>query len=93
MWDELKSLFKHTTIYGVGGLLGKMAGFLLIPFYTHYLSTREYGTLELLDLSLSLTGLILNVVVAAPLVRFFYDHENEDERRKVVSTALIAAAV
>ena len=93
MWDELKKLFKHTTIYGVGGLLGKLAGFLLIPFYTHYLSTREYGTLELLDLSLSLTGLILNVIVAAPLVRFFYDHENEDERRKVVSTALIAAAV
>ncbi len=92
MWDELKKLVKHTTIYGVGGLLGKLAGFLLIPFYTHYLSTAQYGTLELLDLSLSLTGLLLNAVVAVPLVRFFYDCEDDGERRKVVSTAMLAAA-
>jgi O-antigen/teichoic acid export membrane protein len=92
MWDELKKLLKHTTIYGVGGLLGKLAGFLLIPFYTHYLSPAQYGTLELLDLSLSLTAIILNVVVAAPLVRFFYDYEDDTERRRVVSTALLASA-
>lgn len=93
MWDELKKLFKHSTIYGVGGLLGKLAGFLLIPFYTHYLSTHEYGTLELLDLTLSFTGLILNVVVAAPLVRFFYDYEDDRERKVMISTAMLAAAI
>jgi len=92
MWDELKKLLKHTTIYGVGGLLGKMAGFLLIPFYTHYLVPAQYGTLELLDLSLSLATLILNVVVAAPLVRFYYDYDDEAQKKRVVSTAMLTAA-
>jgi O-antigen/teichoic acid export membrane protein len=95
MWDELKSLLKHTSIYGAGSVLTKLVGFLLIPFYTHYLSPREYGTLELLDLSLSLVVLLVKVWVTIPLTRFYYDHDEQSERNKVVSTilfAMIAAA-
>ncbi len=92
MWDELKKLLKHFSVYGLGNILGKVAGFLLIPFYTHYLSTSEYGTLELLDLSLSLIMLMLNVWVAAPLMRFYYHYEDAEKKKRVVSTALLAGA-
>ena len=92
MLDELKRLLKHTSVYGVGNLLGKLAGFLLIPFYTHYLRPAEYGTLELLDLSLALITMLLNVWVAPPLLRFYFEYEDKAERNKVVSTALLAAA-
>jgi O-antigen/teichoic acid export membrane protein len=92
MWDELKRLLKHTTIYGVGSIVGKLVGFLLIPFYTHYLRPSEYGTLELLDLSVAFIGLLLNVWVTIPLVRFYYDHDEQSERNKIVSTILLAVA-
>lgn len=91
MWDEIRKLIRHTSVYGIGNLIGKIAGFLLIPFYTHYLKPAEYGTLELLDLSLALITMLLNVWAAAPLIRFYYEYDDEREKRKVVSTALLTA--
>jgi len=93
MWDEIKELLKHTSVYGLGNLLGKLAGFLLIPFYTHYFRPAEYGTLELLDLSLALITMLLNVWVAPPVLRFYFEYEDQAERNKVVSTALVAAII
>ena len=92
MWQELKRLLRHSAVYGAGSILSKLVGFLLIPFYTHYLRPREYGTLELLDLSLSLVALMVNVWVTIPLVRFYYDYTDEAEKKKVVSTTIWAVS-
>jgi O-antigen/teichoic acid export membrane protein len=87
MLDELKKLAKHTLIYGFGNIVSKLAGFLLIPFYTHYLHPAEYGTIELLDLSLSLLLLIVNACIAAPVLRFYYEYDDTYKKRRVISTA------
>src|ERR1700730_7527367 len=92
MWQELKKLLRHTAVYGAGSLLTKLVGFLLIPFYTHYLRPSAYGTLELLDLTLSLVALLVNVWVTIPLVRFYYDFSDVEEKKKVVSTTLWAVS-
>src|SRR5579864_4937061 len=88
MLSELKKLVKHTSIYGFGNMLGKTVGFLMIPFYTHYLSTADYGTLELLDLSLALVGLVLTMWMNASIIRHYYDYEDINDRNQVVSTIL-----
>lgn len=91
MLTELKKLLKHTSIYGFGSVLGKMVGFLMIPFYTHYLSTSDYGTLELLDLSLALAGLVLTMWMNASIIRHYYDYEDAKDRNQAVSTILVLA--
>jgi O-antigen/teichoic acid export membrane protein len=88
--EEIKKLLKHGSVYSLGNILNKAVGFLLIPFYTHYLTTADYGTLELLDLSVSLIGLLLNMWMNASLVRHYYEYEDTGNRNEVVSTALIA---
>src|SRR5215469_5661994 len=93
MWEELKKLVRHSAVYGAGKILSKFVGFLLIPFYTHYLRPKEYGTLELLDLSLSIVSLLVNVWVTIPLVRFYYDYTDEADKKKVVSTTIWAVAL
>jgi O-antigen/teichoic acid export membrane protein len=93
MWNELKQLVKHTSIYGVGSLLGKLAGFLLIPFYTHYLRPAQYGILELLDLTMSLSVILLNMCLSAPLIRFYYEYEDQKDKARVVSTALTGVMI
>lgn len=93
MLQELKKLLKHTTIYGMGSVLGKMVGFIMIPFYTHYLTTADYGTLELLDLSLSLTSLVLTMWMNASIIRHYYDSEDEENRSQVIGTIGITAAL
>lgn len=91
MLEELKQLLKHTTIYGVGTMLGKIVGFIMIPFYTHYLSPADYGTLELLDLSASLIGLVLTMWLNASIIRHYNDFSDPGERKQAVSTILILA--
>jgi O-antigen/teichoic acid export membrane protein len=92
MWEELKKLLKHSMIYGAGSLLSKSVGFILIPFYTHYLRPSQYGILELLDLTMGFVALLVNVWVTIPLVRFYYDNEDEGEKKSVVSTTMWTVA-
>lgn len=92
MFGELKQLLKHGSVYGLGNVLNKAIGFLLIPFYTRYLSTGDYGTLELLDLSAALVGLLFNVWMNASLIRFYYEYDNPRDRNSLVATALIFTA-
>jgi O-antigen/teichoic acid export membrane protein len=91
--DELKRLTKHGTIYSAGGILSKLAGFMMIPLYTHYLSPADYGTLELLDLSVALFGLAAMMWMNAAMVRYYYEYEDYKNRSEVISTILIAAAL
>jgi len=88
--EEIKKLLQHSSVYSLGNILNKAVGFLLIPFYTHYLTTADYGTLELLDLSVTLVGLLLNMWMNASLVRHYYEYEDSRNRNEVVGTAMIA---
>lgn len=90
---EIGTAVKHSFIYGLGGVLVKMTGFLLLPFYTHYLSPGDYGVLEVLDLTMSLLGMFLNMGITAALLRFYGAAQTEAERRKVVGTIFVLAVV
>jgi len=89
--DEIKSLSKHGSIYSIGGVLGKAVGFLMIPFYTHFLSPADYGTLELLDLSVMLFGLIVTMWMNASVIRYYYAYGEQKEKNEVISTVLLTA--
>lgn len=92
MLEEIKKLLKHASIYGAGNVLGKVVGFFMIPFYTHYLNPADYGMLELLDLSLTLTTLILTMWLNASVVRQYNDFAESKNRNQAVSTVLIFAS-
>ncbi len=88
MLDELRKLFKHTSVYGAGNMLGKLVGFFMIPIYTRYLGPGDYGILELLDLSLMLTGVLMTMWMNASIVRYYYDYKDTKDKNEVVSTSL-----
>ncbi|MCK4421780.1 oligosaccharide flippase family protein [candidate division WOR-3 bacterium] len=48
--DKIRSLFKHSIIYGIGLFLKKAIGFILIPLYTHQFTHFQYGKLAILYL-------------------------------------------
>ena len=43
MIEKLKETFSHAFIFGLGGVLTKLIGFILIPLYTREISVAEYG--------------------------------------------------
>src|SRR5438128_6719611 len=81
---EIATALKHSFVYGIGGFLLKGISFFLLPLYTHYLSPRDYGVFEVLELSMSLLGMFLNMGITAALLRYYGAAKTEAEKRKVV---------
>jgi O-antigen/teichoic acid export membrane protein len=90
---EIKTAVRHSAVYGLGGILVKVLAFFMLPFYTHYLTPVDYGTLEILDLSMSLLGMLLNMGIAAALMRYYAAATSEEEQRQTVSTGFLFVIV
>lgn len=43
MLAKIKELFKDTAVYGISTIIGRFLAFILVPFYTHYLSEADFG--------------------------------------------------
>lgn len=89
MLEELKKLLKHSSIYGFGSILGKAVGFFMIPIYTHYLTPLDYGVFELLDLTVTILGILVGMGIGSAILRFYYYYELQEDKYEVISTALI----
>src|SRR5687768_10166517 len=89
---QLKSILKHGSIYGISRILSRAVGFLMIPVYTRFLDPEGYGILELLDLTLSVMGLVIANGINSSIFKFYYKHEDDRSRRAVVSTAILSVA-
>jgi O-antigen/teichoic acid export membrane protein len=88
MLEKLLKLGKHTIIYGVGNALTAIGAFILIPLYTHVLSTKEYGILELLNRTADILILVIVMGVRQAFIRFYFDHDDEDWHQRVIATTI-----
>ncbi len=89
MFSVVKNLTKHSLIYGLSTILSGSIGFLLIPLYTHYLTPANYGTLELLDLTSYVVGMLSAMGITSSVVRFYYEFSEQEKKDQVISIALI----
>jgi len=89
MLRTLRDSFKHTSIYTVGSIATKAVGLIMIPVYTHFLSPREYGILDMLDLTIILLGMVAGMGMGSAIFRFYYATESAEDRRDVVGSALL----
>src|SRR5690348_13198663 len=87
--SELGTAVRHTIVYGLGNVLAKALGFLMLPFYTHYLNPLDYGILEILDLSMSLFGMFLTMGMIAAVLRCYAAAQTPQDKKRVISTAML----
>ena len=45
--NPLKKLLGQTAIYGLSSIVGRLLNYLLVPLYTRYFTTSEYGDVTL----------------------------------------------
>jgi len=86
MLDTIKHLIKHSTIYGMGGVLNKFIGFFLLPIYTRLLTPADYGILSLLGVTSSLATIVAQLGLGTAIFREII-YEGSDEP-SVESTTL-----
>lgn len=83
------SVARNVIIYGIGGVLSQAAGLITLPLMTRFLSSLEYGSIEVIT---SLTGyfnLLIGLNMMTGLYRFFFEAEDAEDRKKMVSTTFL----
>lgn len=88
MLGKLKTLLGHTVIYGLGNYGIKVVGFLLIPVYTRYLTPGDYGILALVGMYTQAMFVVMNLGQTVGIFRFYYDHDDDAGRERVIAAAL-----
>src|SRR5688572_31135574 len=65
----------------------------MLPIYTRYLTVADYGTLELLSMTIDLIGILAGITLSSAVYRFYHDYQDVGEENEVVSTAAIGMIV
>lgn len=82
-----KELVKNTIIIAIGRICTQFVSFLLLPVYTHYLSTAEYGTFDVIITCTGLIAPILSLQLERAIFRFLVDARNDKRLQdKLLST-------
>ncbi|HEX6750629.1 MAG TPA: oligosaccharide flippase family protein [Longimicrobium sp.] len=89
--SEFRTVGRHTLVYGAGLMLGKLASFLMLPVYTRFLSTADYGVLELLGMTIDVIAMIAGVGLASGVFKFYSELSGEADRRKLLATAALGS--
>ncbi|TWP25330.1 hypothetical protein EUA66_00190, partial [TM7 phylum sp. oral taxon 349] len=87
--SKQSSLVKNTLIIAFGKLSTQFLTFLLLPLYTTYLATSEFGTVDLVMTYVTLLAPIITVSLEMGTFRFLIDVRGDEERQKrIISTVV-----
>ncbi len=86
--NKNKEFVKNTAILFVGKFATQFISFLLLPLYTHYLLTDDYGTVDLIHTYITLFVPVLTLRIDSALFRFLIDNrQNESEKKRIISNS------
>lgn len=93
--QKYKKLILNIFIFGIGGFGQKILTFFLVPLYTVYLSTHEYGMVDLLINLVQLIFPIFNLGIHYAILSFALDKQNNPnivckigKRYNIISTII-----
>ena len=84
---QLRRLGRHAAIYGLGGLVSRILAVLLLPLYTAYLTTADYGRVETLVALTAVLVTLLRAGISNAFFRFYFDSPEPEARLRVLRTA------
>jgi O-antigen/teichoic acid export membrane protein len=85
VFREIKRVFKDSVIYGLGGLLPKLAGIVLVPIYTRFLLPADYGLMSLASMVTTMIGAVMMLGQSGSLTLFFRSSQTESSEDEVRS--------
>ena len=88
MSNKYSTLKKNTIIFTIGNIGSSLISFILIPLFTNYLTTSEYGRIDFITMLISLLIPIITLNFIEALIRFGVDKEYES--KEVISTIIFS---
>lgn len=95
MQKEFKGLAKSIVIYGFGNVSIKLIGLVLLPLYTNtsFLSSDEYGSMGLLDISAQILVAIFSLSLSSAYLRWYWDKAYFNVRKKIFYTCFVTLSI
>lgn len=88
--DRNREFVKNTVILFIGKFATQFMSLLLLPLFTHYLLSEDYGIVDLFQTYISLFIPILTLRIDSAIFRFLIDKRNDENgKKKVVSNILL----
>jgi O-antigen/teichoic acid export membrane protein len=88
--SQLAELSRHSVIYGIGGLVSRFLAVFMLPLYTSYVSTADYGRIELLMTLMAVAVVVLRGGANFGFVRFYFLEKDPEYRRRLIRTVFWA---
>lgn len=84
--NKKKQLAKNTIIIFLGKVCTQLISFFLLPLYTGYLSTAQYGTVDLITTYVTLLVPLITLELEMSIFRWLVDSRgNEKDEKKLIS--------
>ena len=82
-------LSKESFVYGLTAAAARLVGFILIPIYTHVLTTSNFGILDLMTTGTPILSSVLILGMDASIAISFYETDDLTKRQAIASTFLL----
>lgn len=89
MISRYKTLLNDTLIFAIGSIGTKMILFFMVPLYTNYMTSAEYGTADLIFTIAQLLTSFLSVVIFDAVIRFGLSSDNKREEVLLVGFIIL----
>lgn len=87
--DKYKQVLKNAAMFMLSKFIPKTIAFFLIPFYTTFLTTYEYGVSDFINISISLLMPILTLNIRDAVLRFSLDKKYDSKQIFSISQLII----
>ena len=93
MDSKYKKLKTNTLLMLISNFSSKVLVFLLIPLYTHCLSTKEYGISDIIFTTVNLLYPIFTLLMTEAILRFTLDNNTKSENDSIFSIAIFISFI
>jgi O-antigen/teichoic acid export membrane protein len=89
MLNKLRELFKESFFYGLGNLISKASGLILLPLYSFFITKEEIGLIGLYESAYMFLLAIAAWGSKGGFTRWFNEMKSDNERRSLFFTTYV----
>jgi len=89
MKEKFKELFLKGGTYSTGPLIKKALAIVLVPIYTTFLTTKDFGVVAMMMLAANLVGMFVSTPARSGFMRHYYAPEFEGRQKELFSSCAL----
>ena len=86
--DKYNKLINNSFVFAIGSFGSKIIVLLLVPLYTHYLTSEDYGVVDLLTSTQALVLPFITLTLEQAILRFVVNEQDKEKIRSYFSSSV-----